>query len=116
MIMRTKLQTLKPRLQTLGSELPIMQPGSWRTDKKTSAQRGYGYKWQKARAEHLADNPLCVRCAAEGYVTAANVVDHRVPHRGDMTLFWDRSNWDSLCTPHHSSDKQREDNMISASI
>ncbi|TIX74642.1 MAG: HNH endonuclease, partial [Mesorhizobium sp.] len=36
----------------------------------------------------------------------ANVVDHVKPHRGDMRLFWSRSNWQPLCTPCHSSIKQ----------
>jgi 5-methylcytosine-specific restriction enzyme A len=104
-----RLKTLQPRLKTIGSRIATVQPGSWRTDKQTSAQRGYGYKWQQARAQHLAANPLCIRCEAEGRITVATVVDHRIPHRGDMGLFWDRSNWDSLCATHHSRDKQREE-------
>jgi 5-methylcytosine-specific restriction protein A len=104
-----RLQTLKPRVSTQGSRLAVMQPGSWRTDKQTSAQRGYGYKWQKAREDYLAKHPLCVYCEREGRVTLATVVDHKVPHRGDMTLFWDRNNWQSLCATHHSRDKQREE-------
>jgi 5-methylcytosine-specific restriction endonuclease McrA len=86
-----------------------MQPGSWRSDKQTSAQRGYGYKWQKAREDYLAKHPLCVYCEREGRVTLATVVDHKVPHRGDMKLFWDSNNWQSLCATHHSRDKQREE-------
>jgi 5-methylcytosine-specific restriction endonuclease McrA len=42
-------------------------------------------------------------------VTAATVVDHRVPHQGDQALFWDRSNWAALCQTHHNSTKQREE-------
>jgi 5-methylcytosine-specific restriction protein A len=37
------------------------------------------------------------RCYDEGRTTAAYQVDHVVPHRGDQLLFWDRSNWQSLC-------------------
>ncbi|WP_194720809.1 HNH endonuclease signature motif containing protein [Noviherbaspirillum malthae] len=104
-----KLQTLKPRLQSIGSRLTIVEPGSWRSDKQTSTQRGYGYKWQKARERYLREHPLCVYCERDGRVTAASIVDHRIPHRGDMTLFWDESNWQSLCATHHSSTKQREE-------
>lgn len=104
-----KLTTLKPRLGTQSARVAVMQPGSWRTDKQTSAQRGYGYKWQKARAHHLRDHPLCAYCQRQGLVTAASVVDHIVAHRGDMTLFWDRSNWQSLCASCHSSVKQAEE-------
>jgi 5-methylcytosine-specific restriction protein A len=87
----------------------MAKPDSWRSGIKSSTARGYGYKWQKAREEHLAENPLCVRCEEQGDVTPATVVDHIIPHRGDMTLFWDRKNWQSLCKTHHSSDKQREE-------
>lgn len=75
----------------------------------TSTQRGYGYKWQKARAQYLAEHPLCVMCKAQGRVGAANVVDHIEPHRGDQALFWRRSNWQALCSHHHNSAKQREE-------
>lgn len=106
-----KLTTLKSNLQTAPRRLATMQPGSWRTDKQTSSDRGYGYAWQKARAGYLAKHPLCVMCQAETppRVTPATVVDHIVPHRGDKTLFWDSDNWQSLCATHHSRDKQREE-------
>jgi 5-methylcytosine-specific restriction endonuclease McrA len=96
-------------MATAGNRLAIMQPGSWRTDKQTSTQRGYGYKWQKAREGYLSSHPLCVYCEREGRTTAATVVDHITPHRGDMARFWDETNWQSLCATHHSSQKQREE-------
>lgn len=79
---------------------------SWRTDKRTTAERGYGARWQKARLRHLEAHPLCVMCLAESRVTAAQVVDHIVPHKGNDDLFWDESNWQSLCNSHHNSDKK----------
>ena len=103
-----RLQSLKPRVSNMGSRLTTMQPDSWRAD-KNSSERGYDYKWQKARKRYLQEHPLCVMCERDGRVTQATVVDHRIPHRGDMTLFWDESNWQSLCATHHSSDKQREE-------
>ena len=51
-------------------------------------------------------HPLCVMCQADGRVEPATVVDHIKPHRGDSAMFWDRSNWQSLCKRHHDSDKQ----------
>lgn len=48
-------------------------------------------------------------CRNAGTLTAATVVDHIKPHRGDQVLFWDESNWQSLCQPHHDSTKQREE-------
>jgi 5-methylcytosine-specific restriction endonuclease McrA len=35
-------------------------------------------------------------------VTQASVVDHVKPHRGDITLFHDQSNWQSLCRECHN--------------
>lgn len=104
-----RIKTLGNRVSTQGNRLPTAAPGSWRTGKTTSSQRGYNYEWQKARLVHLNDNPLCVYCDREGRVTAANTVDHVIPHRGEMTLFWDRTNWMSLCGTCHSSKKQREE-------
>lgn len=46
-------------------------------------------------------------CEAQGRITAATVVDHIKPHKGDQGLFWDRANWQALCKPHHDSTKQR---------
>lgn len=107
-----KLQTLRPRLQNVSSRLKVVESVSWRSDKQTSAQRGYGYRWQKARERYLREHPLCVYCEREGKVTAASIVDHRIPHRGDMTLFWEEGNWQSLCTRHHNSDAQKKDHRI----
>lgn len=76
---------------------------------RTTTERGYGYRWQVARKGWLAKHPLCVVCQAAGRVTAATDVDHRVPHRGDMVLFWDRSNWQGLCHPCHSVKSSAED-------
>jgi len=59
-------------------------------------------EWKRARLAFLKANPLCVSCAEVGLVVPANEVDHRVPHRGNRALFWDRSNWQGLCKPCHS--------------
>lgn len=104
----SKLQQLKPRLQTVGHKRIETISDSWRQN-KSSTQRGYGYKWQKARERYLMKNPLCVYCHRDGRVTAANVVDHIIPHRGDQKLFWRESNWQALCDSCHSSIKQKEE-------
>jgi 5-methylcytosine-specific restriction enzyme A len=69
----------------------------------SSHARGYDATWRKARAHYLAEHPLCVRCAERQRTTAASVVDHVVPHRGDMALFWNQSNWAALCTRCHNA-------------
>lgn len=103
-----RLKTLRPRLAEQKNRLATAAPGSWRSG-LTSNQRGYNYRWQQARERFLFANPLCVYCKAKGRVTAATVVDHIVPHRGDMDLFWDQSLWQPLCASCHSAVKQREE-------
>lgn len=76
---------------------------------RSSAARGYGKKWQQARVVFLRANPFCAFHRQRGELVAATVVDHIVPHRGDYTLFWRRSNWQPLCDACHSSLKQREE-------
>ena len=124
---KRKLTTLKPRLQVMGSRLQSVQGGTWRAG-KTSTERGYGYKWQKAREAYLKERPFCVYCLRAAVIPAstmleemqgciskgiafpyAQVVDHKTPHRGDERLFWDRENWQGLCFKHHNQDKQREE-------
>jgi 5-methylcytosine-specific restriction endonuclease McrA len=123
----SKVVTLANRVPMAQARLATQVGDSWRAG-KTSTKRGYGYAWQQARKAYLAEHPCCVKCLkelgmVEGDLAAivlacadlgvpvpyGSVVDHKVPHRGDMKLFWRRSNWQTLCTPHHSSDKQREE-------
>lgn len=63
----------------------------------TSYARGYDARWRKARLAYLARHPLCAECKRQGRTTAARVVDHVTPHRGDPVLFWDEANWQPLC-------------------
>jgi 5-methylcytosine-specific restriction enzyme A len=48
-------------------------------------------------------------CERDGRVTAASVVDHITPHRGDPALFWQAGNHQSLCASCHNSRKQAEE-------
>ena len=66
----------------------------------------YGYRWQRAREGYLRKHPLCKHCLSRGMVTKATVVDHEIPHKGDAGLFWDSTNWQSLCKTCHDSWKQ----------
>ena len=83
---------------------------SWRAG-KTTAQRGYGSRWQKARATFLSrpENVLCRMCSERGLMVLATVVDHVIPHRGDQALFWDTSNWQPLCRRCHDGRKQADE-------
>ncbi|WP_132805430.1 HNH endonuclease signature motif containing protein [Tepidamorphus gemmatus] len=74
----------------------------------TARQRGYDSKWDRERAAFLAAHPTCQR---DGCTAPATVVDHITPHRGDMRLFWRRSNWQALCAPCHSRWKQARERL-----
>lgn len=98
-----KLEILKAKRK---ADIPIKKadkpsPEGYRGNANS---RGYTYKWQKYREKFLFKNPLCAYCSQ-----VATVVDHIKPHRGDMTLFWDTKNHQSLCTNCHSSVKQKEE-------
>jgi 5-methylcytosine-specific restriction protein A len=75
----------------------------------SAAERGYGSKWQAARIEYLARHQWCERCLAAGRRAKATVVNHRIAHKGDLRLFWSRSNWEPVCTHHHNSTIQSEE-------
>lgn len=77
--------------------------------RKSSAERGYGSRWQKYRDAFLKRNPLCVMHQKLGQVVQATVVDHIIPHRGDQSLFWDKSNHQALCESCHNRHKQRQE-------
>lgn len=52
----------------------------------------------------LMANPLCNHCGG-----VATVVDHIKAHKGDKTLFWDVTNWQSLCESCHNRKTAKED-------
>lgn len=86
-------------------------------DRRGSAHsRGYGVAWRRARLAFLAEHPLCERCQKQGKTTAATVVNHRTPHKGDPTLFWDEANWEATCKPHHDAVIQSEEKRGSRRI
>jgi 5-methylcytosine-specific restriction protein A len=61
-------------------------------------------RWRRLRAVVLSEEPLCMCDAHRGldarFISAA--VDHRIPHRGDETLFWDRANLRGLAEVCHN--------------
>lgn len=99
--MPTRPPSLRPRVTE--------REPSWRADKRKTAERGYGGKWQRESKAFLEANPLCVRCEGRGHAVLATVVNHRIPHKGDQKLFWDRANWEPVCKPCHDGPIQREE-------
>jgi len=62
----------------------------------------YGGAWKRARLAFLGKHPRC-KCGR-----LANEVDHVIPHRGSLELFWDSANWQALCRPCHTRKTARE--------
>lgn len=86
-------------------------------DKRGSAaKRGYDARWRKARKRYLARYPICVECKKIGMLGVATVVDHILPHKGDPILFWDQTNWQSLCEHHHNKKTANEDGGFGRNI
>lgn len=78
----------------------------------SATERGYDHRWRIAVQLWRAEDPernLCVDCRAAGRLVYGRQTDHVLPHKGDMTLFWHRENWQALCDMHHSSKTSTED-------
>lgn len=80
-------------------------------NRASAAKRGYCYKWNKARIAYLVEHPLCEckACQDSGQPLLADVVDHIIPHRGNMELFWDKKNWQAMNHICHSRKTAKED-------
>jgi 5-methylcytosine-specific restriction protein A len=80
--------------------------------RESSTKRGYGYRWQQTSKGFLRAHPLC-QCpdCKEGEIRLlkADVVDHIIPHKNDMVLFWDRNNWQAMNEVCHNKKTARED-------
>ena len=78
-------------------------------NRESASKRGYGARWRLLRHRHLSKEPLCRECLSTNKITIATVVDHIIPHKGDMKLFYASDNRQSLCKFHHDTKTARED-------
>ena len=71
----------------------------------SASSRLYGHKWRVAREAFLKDpaNKNCVYCLQKDPPKhrTPTVIDHFIPHKGDLKLFWDRKNWRACCKECH---------------
>jgi 5-methylcytosine-specific restriction protein A len=72
--------------------------------RESAYRRGYTKRWEAVAEAHLLSHPLCETCQAP-----AAEVDHVIPHKGNMKLFWDPKNRQSLCKKCHSRKTAIED-------
>ena len=77
----------------------------------SSSVRGYGKRWQAMSAARLNKHPFCADPFKihSPFPGPATLTDHIVPHKGDMALFWNPKNWQSLCSSCHSRKTALED-------
>jgi 5-methylcytosine-specific restriction enzyme A len=69
---------------------------------RTTNQSIYDWRWRQYSKRRLQQFPLCEECHRNGRVATAAVTDHVIPHRGDLTLFWDPTNHESKCIECHN--------------
>lgn len=62
-------------------------------------------EWRKVRAAFLKKYPSCFICGSP-----AVIADHIIPHRGDLTLFYDTDNLQPMCQSCHSRKTFKENN------
>lgn len=62
---------------------------------------------------HLRDGYVCQRTGVlcDGTYPADNsaVADHKTPHRGNATLFWDPDNIHTVSKAYHDAEKQKQE-------
>lgn len=59
-------------------------------------------RWKKLSVSFRISHQHCVYCHEK-----AQCVDHKVPHKGDIKLFYDVNNLQALCFRCHNSIKSR---------
>jgi 5-methylcytosine-specific restriction endonuclease McrA len=64
-------------------------------------------EWKRLRHKQLFKEPLCRFCSTDDHPVAADVADHIKPHKGQLDLFLDGENLQSLCKHCHDSAKAR---------
>lgn len=67
----------------------------------SAAKRGYGRDWQRTRERKLAADPLCEDCQAEGRVTPATEVHHKLKLAEAPSQKHAADNLRSLCAACH---------------
>lgn len=61
-----------------------------------------GQRWRKIAKMHLDSSPLCIPCLKRNIETPATIVHHKIPHEGNVELFYDMGNLESVCATCHS--------------
>jgi 5-methylcytosine-specific restriction protein A len=108
----TSLPPSLPRLSSTLAWLPDDSQGKAAYRRATSPwMRLYNTaRWKRLRAATLLrDLYQCQMCNRIEANTSKLVADHKRPHRGNETIFWDESNLWTLCQSCHSGAKQKQE-------
>jgi 5-methylcytosine-specific restriction endonuclease McrA len=75
-------------------EYQVARNADYERRRGSARKRGYDARWERESAAFLArpENRFC----ACGCGRRADVVDHKVAHKGNQELFWDRGNWQPM--------------------
>jgi len=93
----------KPKHPCIKCKVALIARGdfceSCRPRQRTSRESGYNPVWDRKSKRFLRDNPFCCDPFGRhrGQLVDANVTGHRIPHRGNVALLFDESNWFALC-------------------
>lgn len=80
----------------------IGESGKTRSEREEYRKLYKNRKYLKIRKIFMAKHPFCEICGRP-----ATDLDHIVPHRGNLKLFWDQKNWQALCHSCHSKKTKR---------
>lgn len=64
-------------------------------------------RWRQTSKDFLKKYPACFICGKP-----AKIADHIIPHRGDVTLFYDSNNLQPMCWSCHSKKTFVENNFF----
>lgn len=68
-------------------------------------------QWSNLRKLVLGRDPVCMWDEDGGCTKPSTIVDHKIPHRGDRSLWADLKNLQGLCAHHHGVKTAREDSF-----
>ena len=114
----TKLTNLQPRLGGLSTCLSDPQPHDRNSSTRIGAEPWQAWykerKWKALRLKVLArDAYICqatgTLCVGEWPAPNSPVVDHKRQHRGNLALFWDIDNLQTVTKAYHDSVKQKQE-------
>lgn len=73
------------------------------------SRRGYTYRWKLAALRYRKHHTACAMFGIDPKCTGvATCVDHIKPHGGEKRGFFDKRNWQALCTGCHNRKTARE--------